>query len=69
MHHKKFETGSTLLTLAHVAGLFDLQATWTAAHVDEDWQISQWGRDEEAAARRERRWAEMEAASRFFSPK
>lgn len=67
LHTMASLTGSTLLTLAHVAGLFDLQATWTAAHVDEDWQISQWGRDEEAAARRERRWAEMEAASRFFA--
>lgn len=60
-------TGSTLLSIAHAAGLFDLQATWTAAHVDEDWQISQWGRDEEAAARRTRRWAEMEVASRTFA--
>lgn len=59
--------GSTCLALAHVAGLFDLQATWTAAHVDEDWQISQWGQDEEAAARRAKRWEEMEAASRLFA--
>ena len=59
--------GSTFLALAHVAGLFDLQATWTAAHVDEDWQISQWGQDEEAAARRAKRWEEMEVASRMFA--
>ena len=26
---------------------------WAAAHVDEDWQISQWGEDAEAKARRD----------------
>ena len=39
---------------------------WAAAHVDEDWQISQWGEDAEAKARRERRWQEMQAASRLI---
>jgi chaperone required for assembly of F1-ATPase len=37
-----------------------------AAHLDEDWQISKWGVDVEAAARREKRWVDMEAASRFL---
>ena len=34
--------------------------------MDEDWQVSQWGVDVEAAERRARRWAEMQAASRFL---
>jgi chaperone required for assembly of F1-ATPase len=34
--------------------------------VDEDWQISKWGEDAEAKARRERRWIEMQAASRML---
>jgi chaperone required for assembly of F1-ATPase len=35
--------------------------------VDEDFQISRWGEDSEANARRERRWAEMAAASRLLA--
>jgi chaperone required for assembly of F1-ATPase len=36
--------------------------TLTAAHVDEDWNIDQWGVDEEAAARRATRLRDFEAA-------
>lgn len=59
-------TGSALLALEHARGHLDLAATWRAAHVDEDWQIAQWGEDYEAADRRKSRLSEMEAASRFF---
>jgi chaperone required for assembly of F1-ATPase len=59
-------TGSALLALAHALGLLTVEETWAAAHVDEDWQISQWGVDVEAADRREKRWQEMQAASRFL---
>lgn len=59
-------TGSALLALAHARGRLSAAAAWAAAHVDEDWQISQWGVDVEAAERRARRWAEMQAASRFL---
>jgi len=55
--------GSALLTLAHARGRLGLEQAWAAAHVDEDWQISQWGEDAEAAARRRRRWLEFAAAS------
>lgn len=60
-------TGSALLALAHAQGHLSAAEAWAAAHVDEDWQISQWGIDVEAAARRELRWQEMQAASRFLS--
>ncbi len=60
-------TGSALLTLAHAGGRLTAEEAWAAAHVDEDWQISQWGEDAEAAARRQRRWAEMQAASRLLA--
>jgi chaperone required for assembly of F1-ATPase len=60
-------TGSALLALAHARGVLGVAGAWNAAHVDEDWQISQWGEDAEAAERRARRKAEMLAASRFFS--
>lgn len=59
-------TGSALLALAHARGRLSAEQAWAAAHVDEDWQISQWGWDAEAKARRDRRWAEMQAASRLL---
>jgi chaperone required for assembly of F1-ATPase len=58
--------GSALLALAHARGRLASEDAWAAAHVDEDWQISRWGEDAEAAARRARRWAEMQAASRLL---
>ena len=39
------------------------QEAWTAAHVDEDWQMEQWGRDTPAMERRAHRQAEMTAAA------
>ncbi len=60
-------TGSALLALAHGSGRLTAEEAWAAAHVDEDWQISQWSEDAEAKARRERRWAEMQAASRLLA--
>jgi chaperone required for assembly of F1-ATPase len=60
-------TGSALLALAHARGRLNLEDAWAAAHVDEDWQIEQWGRDAEADARRVKRFAEFEAASRFLT--
>jgi len=59
--------GSALLALAHAHGQLGLEEAWAAAHVDEDWQISQWGEDAEAAARRKRRRAEVASASRLLA--
>lgn len=59
-------TGSMILALAHAHGRLDAHEAWALAHIDEDWQWSLWGTDEEATARRAKRWAEMDAASRFF---
>jgi len=59
--------GSALLALAHTRGCLSAEEAWAAAHVDEDWQISLWGWDAEAKARRDRRWAEMQAASRLLA--
>lgn len=56
-------TGSALLALAVAKGHLTAAAAWTAAHVDEDWQISQWGEDAEARARRDARWRDMAAAA------
>jgi chaperone required for assembly of F1-ATPase len=48
-------TGSALLALGVEAGRIDPEEGWTAAHVDEDWQIEHWGHDAEAMARRAQR--------------
>ena len=42
--------------------LFSPDRVWKAAHVDEDYQIGQWGEDEEAAERRAKRRAEFDTA-------
>jgi chaperone required for assembly of F1-ATPase len=56
-------TGSALLALAHARGRLTSEEAWAAAHVDEDWQIEQWGADSEAAERRAFRRGEFAAAS------
>jgi len=56
-------TGSALLALALARGAIEAEAAWAAAHVDEDWQMAQWGRDELALARRAYRRAEFDAAA------
>jgi len=55
-------TGSALLALALAHDALAADAAWAAAHVDEDWQMSQWGRDELALERRAYRQAEFHAA-------
>jgi chaperone required for assembly of F1-ATPase len=55
-------TGSALLALALIHGVLDSDQVWAAAHVDEDWNIEQWGADEEVAARRAARWIDFGAA-------
>ena len=57
-------TGSALLALAVARLRLSATEAWAAAHVDEDFQIAQWGADAEAAARRDKRWREMQAAAR-----
>lgn len=55
-------TGSGLLAVALREGLLTPDAAWTAAHIDEDYQISLWGEDFEAAGRRAKRRIEFDAA-------
>jgi len=59
-------TGSALIALAHAKGFLDTGAAWEAAHVDENWQASQWGEDFEARQRNKKRFSEFLNASRFF---
>ncbi len=55
--------GSALIALALSRGALDADAAWAAAHVDEDWNIRQWGEEAEAMARRAARRAEFDAAA------
>jgi chaperone required for assembly of F1-ATPase len=57
-------SGSALLALAVALGRLSPEQAWDAAHVDEDWQISQWGEDQEAAERRANRRRDFTAAAR-----
>ena len=58
--------GSALLALAVESGALGADAAWQAAHVDEDWNIDQWGLDAEAALRRSRREIDMMASARLL---
>ena len=59
-------TGSALLALAVLRRQLSAEDAWRAAHVDEDWQIAQWGEDREASLRRAARWTDMAAAARIL---
>jgi chaperone required for assembly of F1-ATPase len=56
-------TGSALLAIAVSERFVGAETAWLAAHVDEDWNMETWGRDEAAMARRAQRHAEMQAAA------
>ncbi len=55
-------TGSALIALAVARGALTVDQAWDAANVDEDWNMSLWGRDELALKRRAVRFADMQAA-------
>ncbi|MEO0810394.1 MAG: ATP12 family protein [Pseudomonadota bacterium] len=57
---------SAVLGHAILAKRLSPEEAWAAAHLDEDWQIAQWGRDAEAEARRAFRWREFQAAMRIM---
>lgn len=56
-------TGSALIALAVDAGELSPEEGWAAAHVDEDWNIAQWGEDGEAARMRAAKKRDMLAAA------
>jgi chaperone required for assembly of F1-ATPase len=56
-------TGSALIALALANDRLSLEAAWTAAHLDEDWNMELWGRDELALARRGVHLSELQAAA------
>lgn len=60
-------TGSVILALALAEGMATADQVWSAAHLDEDWNIAQWGEDLEAAGRRAFRRKDFDAADRVMA--
>lgn len=63
MHIVTTLTGSALLALALLRNALTPDDAWRAAHVDEDWQMEQWGEDSLALGRRAFRFREFRAAA------
>ncbi|MEO0544977.1 MAG: ATP12 family protein [Pseudomonadota bacterium] len=63
LHSMTTLTGSAVLGFAVYDGEVDAADAWAAAHVDEDFNIEQWGDDAEAKAMRAWKWTQMKAAS------
>jgi chaperone required for assembly of F1-ATPase len=59
-------TGSGLLSIALREALMDAEEVWTAAHVDEDYNVRLWGEVEEATDRRRKRRLDYDAAIRVL---
>jgi chaperone required for assembly of F1-ATPase len=66
IHSMTTITGSALLAIAVAEQAIAASEAWAAAHVDEDWNIAQWGEDAEAMRQRKFREAEMMAAARVL---
>lgn len=66
LHSVTTLTGSALIALALARGALSVDDAWAAAHVDEDWNMDIWGRDELALERRASRFAEMQAAAKVL---
>lgn len=58
-------SGSLVCGLAVVEGGHDADLIWTAAEIDEAWEVEQWGEDKEAAARSAKRRHEFAMARAF----
>ncbi|MGL4441332.1 MAG: ATP12 family chaperone protein [Bosea sp. (in: a-proteobacteria)] len=56
-------TGSAIIALALAQGRLSADAAWLAAHVDEDYQSSVWGADDEAVFRQANRRRDYDAAA------
>lgn len=60
-------SGSLLLGLATSARHIDPETAWSLSRIDEDWQIEQWGHDDEAAAAAAIKRGQFLQADRFWT--
>lgn len=65
LHNMTTLTGSALIAAMACENAIPASDAWEAAHVDEDWQIEQWGWDEEVRHRRNHRKREFDICLRF----
>ncbi len=65
-HNAMSMTGSAVLAAAAQRRHLTAEEVWSLAHVDEDWQIEQWGPDEEEAKRRAGRHSEFQGIVEFL---
>jgi chaperone required for assembly of F1-ATPase len=60
-------SGSLVLALAVAQGRLSAEEAWQLSRLDEDYQIEEWGEDEEAAENAARRRAAFLDAARFHA--
>lgn len=60
-------SGSLVIGLAATEGYAPVADLWRLSRIDEDWQIEQWGEDDEASALAQVRQASFLRAAAFFS--
>ena len=59
--------GSLITALALLEQAIDAATAWAAVSLDEQWQIEQWGADDEAVASLANRHQDFDAAARFLA--
>jgi chaperone required for assembly of F1-ATPase len=67
MHDLVSLSGSLVLALAVSKRRIDVEAAWDLSRIDENWQIEQWGVDDEATALTTTRREAFFAAARFWN--
>lgn len=60
-------TGSLVLGLAIAEGHISVNTGWDLSRIDEDWQIAQWGEDDEAQRMADAKRAQVEHAGQFWN--
>jgi len=59
-------TGSLVLGLAVTRGRLDAAQAWDLSRIDEEWQIAQWGRDDDADAQSDLKRQDLLRAADFY---
>ena len=59
-------SGSLIAAYAIVNNAFMVDQVWSASRVDEEWQIEQWGSDEEAMAASEKKYNDFKIGCEFY---
>lgn len=66
LHDLVAMSGSLVLGLAVAKGQIDSETAWDVSRIDEEWQIQQWGRDEEADELASKKREEFLRAEKLF---